>query len=85
LAGQQRDIFPDFTQISEELRSEAKRKYSYVNLILSQYLPQRTQASLQPIIEKVAAQINDANPRNWLSYHVFYPVSPKNFRSPFIF
>lgn len=64
LAGQQKDIFPDFTQISEELRAEAKRKYSYVNLVLRQDLPQRTQASLQPIIEKVAAQINDPNPPN---------------------
>jgi putative transposase len=59
----------DFTQLPEEIRFEAKRKYSYVSFVLEEDIPQRTPASLQPIIEQVSEQINDLNPPNWLTLY----------------
>lgn len=59
----------DFTQISDELRSGAKRKYSYVKEAIERDLATWTSATLQPIIEQVAVQINDPNPPNWLTLY----------------
>lgn len=59
----------DFTQIPEELRSEAKRKYRYVAEVLQLHLPTRTQSSLQPVIEQIAKEIDDSNPPNWLTLY----------------
>ncbi len=59
----------DFTQITEELRCEAKRKYRYVEAVLKSHLPTRTQSSLQPVIEQIAQEINDSNPPNWLTLY----------------
>lgn len=59
----------DFTQIAEELRCEAKRKYRYVEAVLKSHLPTRSQSSLQPVIEQIAQEINDSNPPNWLTLY----------------
>ncbi|MBG1270538.1 DDE-type integrase/transposase/recombinase [Nostoc sp. WHI] len=74
----------DFTQLPEEIRFEAKRKYSYVSFVLEQDIPQRTPASLQPIIEQVSEQINDLNPPNWLTLYRWlkaYESSGQDIRS----
>ncbi|MBO3461555.1 DDE-type integrase/transposase/recombinase [Aetokthonos hydrillicola Thurmond2011] len=59
----------DFTQIPEELRLDAKRKYSYISCVLELDLQVRTKATLQPVIEKVSSSINDPNPPTWLTLY----------------
>lgn len=59
----------DFSQISAELREEAKRRYRYISYFFELDLPQRTSTSLQPIIEEVALIINDPTPPSWLTLY----------------
>lgn len=66
---QQNYLQADFASIPEKLRFEAKRKYFYVSQVLESNLSSRTQAELQPIIERVSVEIKDPNPPNWLTLY----------------
>ncbi len=59
----------DFTQFSDALRYEAKRKYRYIELVRQSNITVKTQKSLQPIIERVAKEINDPSPPSWVTLY----------------
>ena len=59
----------DFTQIPEELREEAKRKYQYINRVMELNINQRNQASLQPIIDQVSQELNDLGAPSWVTLY----------------
>lgn len=59
----------DFTQIPENIRVEAKRKYAYISRVIELDLPALTPASLSPVIETVSAEISDTKPPNWLTVY----------------
>jgi putative transposase len=52
----------DFTQLPEDQRAEAKRKYAYIKEIMAQHPDGRAEKLIHPIIEAVAKAIGDANP-----------------------
>lgn len=52
----------DFSQISSELKQEAKRRENYVKAALDNNLETWTQSALTPIIEQVAQAIEDPKP-----------------------
>lgn len=59
----------DFTQIPENLRLDAKRKYAYISRVVELDLSAITSETLQPIIKKVAQEINDTNPPSWITLY----------------
>ncbi len=59
----------DFTQIPEELREEAKRKYQYINRVIELNINSKNQASLQPIIDQVSQQLNDLGAPSWITLY----------------
>ncbi|MGQ4646628.1 hypothetical protein [Lyngbya aestuarii] len=60
-------ISADFTQLPSELREESKRKYRYIERVLSNNILKRTESNLKPIINQVALEIEDSQPPSWLT------------------
>lgn len=59
----------DFTQLPEKVRDEAKRKYNYVKLALESNVIVKTKKCLEPIIERIAKEINDPSPPSWVTFY----------------
>ena len=57
----------DFTQLPSELREESKRRYRYIERVLSNNILKRTESNLKPIIDQVAIEIEDSQPPSWLT------------------
>ena len=74
----------DFTELSEALREEAKRKYTYVSRVLELTPNKQTATTLKPIIVQVSQEINDNQPPSWVTLYRWYKrylTSGKDIRS----
>jgi putative transposase len=73
----------DFTQLPEELRALTKRKYAYVNEVMTQKPSTLTERDLKPIITTVGKRLNDENPPSAISLYRWckaYLSAGENFR-----
>lgn len=74
----------DFTQLPEEDREKAKRKYSYVTGVIEAGLDSKTRGTLGPVIKAVSRSIGDPNPPSWIQvyrWHRDYKASGEDIRS----
>jgi len=73
----------DFTQLPEEIRAEAKRRYAYVKELTAQN-PSKSKKHLNRIIEAVSKAIGDANPPSAITLYRWWKgfiSSGENIRS----
>ncbi len=71
------ELTPDFTNLPEHLKDEAKRRYAYTTAIVKAKLSTLTKRSLEPIILKVSREVNDLNPPSWSTLRRWY-IACKN-------
>jgi putative transposase len=74
----------DFTQLPENLRNEAKRRFAYVKEIMMQDIHSKTKGAIEPVIEMVAKEIGDKNPPSYITLYRWwrdYVSSGENIRS----
>jgi putative transposase len=62
-----RSLTQDFTQMPEDLKSEAKRRYAYIMAAFNEGLDKWTESSLAPLIESVGKKIEDRTPPDWIT------------------
>ena len=62
----------DFSQLPEAKRSEARRRYAYINGIKAHGLATLTKQTLAAVIKLISAELNDPSPPSWLTLYRWY-------------
>ena len=77
-------LISDLSLLSDNLKRETKRRFAYINEVISQGVTSLTQHNLAPVIEKVKREIDDLFPPAWLTLYRWskrYLASGRDVRS----